>query len=764
MKREAGSVIACLFVPLFPLAARLRSEPELKEEAVAVLEGNGNAARVIAATRSARRTGIQPGMSLPQARARIPKLVARGRDAECERAAQQALLEAAESFSPRIENAGEGVVYVDLEGHPGLRGWVGHSERDEHPDDPPTNSPLTPPSPPGGGRGGEKASPRSSPTTVVGAGLGSDGSDLLRSAARTVEMGGEVADGSSPVSSPNPLLTLHPLPPPSGKRGEGDDAQVDAPLRALARDMIRAAERAGLPARVGVAASKLAARIAAGLPDSPTIVLPGGESAFLAPLPLERLAPEMEIAATLDRWGLRSIGDLAKLPEGEVASRLGEIGRELHASANGMDPRPLEPYVPSPSFCEGMDLEWPLATLEPFLFVAHAALDRLVQRLEFRALACTRLEIALTLDPDGHDARAIALPAPTRDVKTLLTLVRLELEARPPGAAVAGFVFSAHPDRPRRAQLSLFGPAALSPDRLATTIARLAALLGEDRVGSPRTADGHRPERFTLTRYAPPPPPIARGAPRRGRGLLSVRVLRPPVPLEVQVKEEIGASGIRVGAGLGSDGSDLLRSASRTVEMRGEVANGSSPVSSTDAASSSRSPNPLLTPPSPPDGGRGPDFPFPAGEGPGGARSSMEYRHLPRTRDPRVPPEAAHTIVPPLPSGEGSFGPGSFFDLPHPLGEVAASLRSRDALSARDAAGRNGHRHRPLSVQSPPDATPAIAGRVRVASGPWSLEEGWWTEAPVDRDYWDVELSEGGLYRIYRERRGGAWFADGIYD
>ncbi|HEX4440313.1 MAG TPA: hypothetical protein VH854_09605, partial [Thermoanaerobaculia bacterium] len=67
-------------------------------------------------------------------------------------------------------------------------------------------------------------------------------------------------------------------------------------------------------------------------------------------------------------------------------------------------------------------------------------------------------------------------------------------------------------------------------------------------------------------------------------------------------------------------------------------------------------------------------------------------------------------------------------------------------------------------VQSPPDAAPAIAGRVRVASGPWSLEEGWWTESPVDRDYWDVELSEGGLYRIYRERRGGAWFADGIYD
>ena len=51
-----------------------------------------------------------------------------------------------------------------------------------------------------------------------------------------------------------------------------------------------------------------------------------------------------------------------------------------------------------------------------------------------------------------------------------------------------------------------------------------------------------------------------------------------------------------------------------------------------------------------------------------------------------------------------------------------------------------------------------------MAAGPWSLEEGWWTDAPADRDYWDVELSDGGLYRIYRERAAGAWFADGVYD
>jgi protein ImuB len=534
-------VLACLYVPLFPLAARLRSEPELKDEAVAVCEGNGGSARVVAATRKARRAGIEPGMTLPQARAILPKLIARGRDRAGEHAAQEALLEVAEAFSPRVEDGGEGVAYLELDGHPLLRP---HSE----------------------------------------------------------------------------ITRLTPTPSPEG-RGES------VLCMALARAIRVAAEKALLPARVGVAASKLSARIAAGLPDSPTVVPEGEELRFLAPLPLARLAPALEIASTLDRWGLHTIGDFAKLPEGEVASRLGEAGRELHATARGIDPRPLEPRVPPPSFTEGMELEWPLAALEPFLFLAHAALERLVRRLEAQALACTRLEASLTLDPDGRDARTISLPAPTRDVKTLLTLVRLELEARPPGAAVSGFSFTAHPDAPRRAQLSLFGPAALSPDRLATTIARLASLLGADRVGSPRSVEGHRPERFTLSGYVPPAPPSSRLPPRSGRGLLAVRVLRPPVALEV------------------------------ILETPREK-------------------------PSPPGGGRG--------------------------------------------ESEGG---------------------------------------RPVSLKAlAPDAPLPIAGSVRVAAGPWSLEEGWWGETPADRDYWDVELSDGGLYRVYRDRNADAWFADGVYD
>src|SRR5205085_9994312 len=216
----------------------------------------------------------------------------------------------------------------------------------------------------------------------------------------------------------------------------------------LAKSAVRAIDAVGLPGRVGVAGSKLAARVAAELPKSPTVVVPGEEEMFLAPLPLARLSPALDAATTLSRWGLGSIGDLARLPESEVASRLGDVGRELHYAARGVDPRPLIPRALPPEFREGMELEWPLVALDAFLFIANAALDRLAKRMEMQGFACRRLELTLMLEPDGFHSRAIDLPAPTRDVKTMLTLLQLDIEKTPPGAPVRGFSIVAHPDRP----------------------------------------------------------------------------------------------------------------------------------------------------------------------------------------------------------------------------------------------------------------------------------------------------------------------------
>jgi protein ImuB len=55
-------------------------------------------------------------------------------------------------------------------------------------------------------------------------------------------------------------------------------------------------------------------------------------------------------------------------------------------------------------------------------------------------------------------------------------------------------------------------------------------------------------------------------------------------------------------------------------------------------------------------------------------------------------------------------------------------------------------------------------GRVLQAAGPWRFFGEWWGDAPFARDYWDVELSDGGVYRLYHDLAHGGWFVDGIYD
>jgi protein ImuB len=46
-------------------------------------------------------------------------------------------------------------------------------------------------------------------------------------------------------------------------------------------------------------------------------------------------------------------------------------------------------------------------------------------------------------------------------------------------------------------------------------------------------------------------------------------------------------------------------------------------------------------------------------------------------------------------------------------------------------------------------------------AGPWRLEGGWWEEE-FNRDYYEVELSNGGIYRVYQDRKSKQWFVDGI--
>ncbi|HEX8617623.1 MAG TPA: hypothetical protein VF911_08555, partial [Thermoanaerobaculia bacterium] len=56
-----------------------------------------------------------------------------------------------------------------------------------------------------------------------------------------------------------------------------------------------------------------------------------------------------------------------------------------------------------------------------------------------------------------------------------------------------------------------------------------------------------------------------------------------------------------------------------------------------------------------------------------------------------------------------------------------------------------------------------LSGPVRNCAGPWRVQEGWWSTTPADRDYWDIELSRGSSYRVYREESQKEWFVDAAY-
>ncbi len=108
--------LACLYVPDFPVAALLRAEPELRGQPAVVSSGAGARALVRSVSPEATRLGIAAGLTVTQARAVDADLVVRAQSEARERAAQAALGDVADSFSPRVENAGDGVVYLDADG------------------------------------------------------------------------------------------------------------------------------------------------------------------------------------------------------------------------------------------------------------------------------------------------------------------------------------------------------------------------------------------------------------------------------------------------------------------------------------------------------------------------------------------------------------------------------------------------------------------------------------------------------------------------
>jgi protein ImuB len=244
-----------------------------------------------------------------------------------------------------------------------------------------------------------------------------------------------------------------------------------------------------------------------------------------------------EVGVALQRWGIATVGALALLPAADVALRLGPDGTRAHRLATGVDDEPFVPRLPADALEEGTELDYPIYEIEPLSFILRGLIDRALARLACRSLACAGITLRLALDPRGLDVREILIAAPTRESATLLELVRLDLARRPPDAAVVGATLIALPARVRATQLDFQRPAGPAPDRLAATLARLAALVGPENVGAPRTVDTWREEAIAVTTFAVATntnaSPNAGPDSTAAKGALAVRRFRPAQEIEV---------------------------------------------------------------------------------------------------------------------------------------------------------------------------------------------------------------------------------------
>src|SRR6266581_7341473 len=447
---------ACIYVPNFPVAAAQRAEPELKAHALVILEGKPPLEKIIAVNEKAARMGIAPGMTKAQAEL-CAELALRPRSPLQESATHAALLDCAQSFSPCVEDAANDTALLDLAGM-------------------------------------------------------------------------EPLFGSLPE---------------------------------ISRAIHTRAATLGLEANVAVAANPDAAMLAArGFPGI-TVIPSGQEAARLSSLPTEvlfadRLEGDEKKAAdrlleTLDRWGIRNLHGLAALPEVSLSERLGQEGVRLQQLARGAVSRTLIPVEVPPVFEEAIELEHPIVLLEPLAFLLNRLLDQLCNRLAVRALAAQELRLTLELDyragasdesddlienrgiPCESDAphqeeksgfaqnpphnnqhfsstrqnrfcRTLRLPLPMLDAKLFLKLLQLDLNAHPPGAPIVKIHLAAEPSRPRSAQGGLFRPPSPEPEKLELTLARIAGIVGENKVGSLELLDTYRPEGFRMQHFAPSEP------------------------------------------------------------------------------------------------------------------------------------------------------------------------------------------------------------------------------------------------------------------
>lgn len=179
----------------------------------------------------------------------------------------------------------------------------------------------------------------------------------------------------------------------------------------------------GLEPKVGVAGSKFAARMASMLADAGDglSVPEGGDRAFLAPLPVEKLPLSEETLRRLSLLGIRTMAQFARLPATSVAEQFGPEALQPHRWARGYDDRPLAGQ-PRKALEIHLDFDVPESCREPLLQAMLAAIHRSLQELHRSGLTVRRLAVEFRLDNGETQTRTAWLtdsPGTSR-VRTVL--------------------------------------------------------------------------------------------------------------------------------------------------------------------------------------------------------------------------------------------------------------------------------------------------------------------------------------------------------
>ena len=217
----------------------------------------------------------------------------------------------------------------------------------------------------------------------------------------------------------------------------GQEALMGQPDAVAVRLRAEVKAQCGLDISIGVASCKLVAKVASELrkPRGLVVVQPGNEAAFLAPLPLAKLPGcGPATALRLERVGVRTIGELAALPDPLLGELFGQYGRVLGAHARGSDLSPVLPPGDPKSISREVTFDHDLTDSSRVRDTALRLLQDVTQSLRAHGLSARTVVLKIRYQPFDTQSRQATLPYPTDRDDQIAAALRQLLETQLDGS------------------------------------------------------------------------------------------------------------------------------------------------------------------------------------------------------------------------------------------------------------------------------------------------------------------------------------------